>query len=128
MNARASPTPSKLLIAKNVKTLREHYKLTQTQLAKIAGVSQATISNMENPAKAGESYSPSMDNVDTVASAFALPGAVLAMDFPLDLLLDFQKISSVVTVYANADRKERQAIEIVADIASHKHNALLSRE
>ena len=123
MYARESPTASKILIAKNVKLLRRYARLSQVSLAKQAGVSQATVSNLENPDKAGDNYSPTTDNIDAIAAVFGLPGAVLAMNLPMDILLNFSNISSVIHRYVLANSRERQAIEAVAELTRHNYNA-----
>ena len=117
MNAKVSLIPSKFVIARNVEALRDHHRWSQHELSRRSGVSQSTISNMENPEKATPRYSPTTDNVDAVAAVFGITGAILAMPLPIDLLLDFGKISIVLTDYAQSDPNGRRAIEAVSELA-----------
>ena len=52
------------LFSKNLKYLREKYKLSQNKLSEIANVNQTTIARWEN-----EEISPSLDNIIDVANA-----------------------------------------------------------
>ncbi len=124
MNARASPIPSKLIVAKNIKMLREHHNWTQSLLAEKSGVSQSTISNMEHPENAGDRYSPTTNNIDAVSAVFGLPGAILQMALPLDMLLEFGRIEQLMTGYIYSTASGRLAIEAVAEIASPQYLAL----
>ncbi len=116
MNAKTAPLPSKFVIASNVEKLRSHHRWSQHELARRSGVSQSTVSNLENPEKATPRYSPTTDNVDAIAKAFGLPGAILSLPLPLDLLLDFSKIDLVLTDYAQTDQEGRRTIEAVAEL------------
>lgn len=121
MNAKSRSSPSKFSVARNVKKLREHHGWSQAALAKKAGVSQSTVSNMEVPERATPRYSPTMDNVDAVATVFGLPAAVLAMDLPIDVLLDYSKIAMVIHGYAESRVEGRKAIEVVAELSRPRY-------
>lgn len=47
MRHKLNPQPSRLTIARNIKSLREHRQLSQKELARMSGVSQRTVSNIE---------------------------------------------------------------------------------
>lgn len=121
MNSKAVRTPSKFVIARNLKALREQRRWSQKELARKTGVSQSTISNMETPDRAKPRYSPTTDNVDAVAAVFGLNAAVLSMQLPLDLLLDFGKMGHVISNYADSDPEGRQAIEAVSNISKPRY-------
>jgi len=121
MNHQSRSSPSKFSIARNVKKLREHQGWSQAALAKKAGVSQSTVSNMEVPERATPRYSPTMDNVDAVAGVFGLPASVLAMDLPLDVLLDCGKIEGIIHDYAESPNEGRKAIEVVAELSRPRY-------
>lgn len=54
-------------ISEGIKRLRTHHKLTQTDLAKLAGIPRATLANME-----GANSNPSISSVVKVASALGV--------------------------------------------------------
>ena len=62
-----------------------------------------------------------MDNVDAVAAVFGLPAAVLAMDLPMDVLLDYGKIVMVIHDYAESQGDGRKAIEAVAELSRPRY-------
>lgn len=121
MNAKTHPLPSKFVIARNMKALREHRGWSQGELSRKTGVSQSTISNMETPSRATPNYSPTTDNVDAVAAVFGLNAAVLAMPLPLELLLDFGKIETVIRDYAESADEGRRTIAAVAELSRPRY-------
>lgn len=90
----------------------EQHGLRQHALAKKAGVSQRTISNLLNPDAAGNSML--LVNVDKVAAAFNLPGWRLMIPGQDEDLLSSASMDRLVTNYMEADKKGREYIEHVA--------------
>jgi transcriptional regulator with XRE-family HTH domain len=103
---------TKKTLADNVKRLMDHHQLTQTSLAKKAGVSQRNVSNL---IKAESPHSPTLKTVEDIAKVFKLqtwhlllPGA------PIDLLIN-TCIEKVVFNYATASKEGRDMINRVSD-------------
>lgn len=114
MYSKTKSEPSRAVIARNVKALREHHDLSQAALAAKAGIGQRTVSNMENP---DTDTTPTTDRVEAVARVFGLELYQITMPLPLDLLLDIGGISRVVDAYAHAPPARRITVEQVALIA-----------
>lgn len=92
MKHKLNPLPSRFVIARNIKALREHSHLSQAALAKRAGVSQRTVSNIENPEA---ETTPTTDRVEAVASAFGLQLFHVAMPIPLEILVDIGGLNRI---------------------------------
>ncbi len=114
MRYKANPQPSRIVIAKNIKLLREHAGLSQSALGKKAGVSQRTVSNIENPES---ETTPTTDRVDAVAAVFGLQLFHVAMPIPLEILIDIGGLNRMIDSYAHIDATERETIERVARLA-----------
>jgi transcriptional regulator with XRE-family HTH domain len=103
---------AKKALALNVSRLMEHHGLTQEGMAKKAGVSQRSISNLifiSSP------HSPKLKTIEDVAKAFNLQTwHLLLPDAPIDLLLN-SSIEKVVSNYASASKEGRDMINRVSD-------------
>lgn len=115
MYSKTNSQPSRKIIARNVALLRNHRGWSQAELARKAGVSQRTISNMENP---DTETTPTTDRVEKVAEVFGLQLYQLAMPLPLDLLIDIGNLTNLVESYAHSRPEVRPTIEQVAKIAA----------
>lgn len=104
---------AKDVLARNVKALRLHRGWNQTSLAQKAGVSQRTVSNIENPAK-NPGYSPTVDAIDGIAKAFGLSLYHLSMPVDLDVLLDLS-IEKTIQYYAKSTKEGRENITRIAE-------------
>lgn len=114
MKHKLNPQPSRVTIAKNIKALREKEKLSQLALAKRAGVSQRTVSNIENPES---ETTPTTDRVDAVAAVFGLQLFHVAMPVPLDILIDIGGLNRVIDTYATVEPAKRATVEQIARLA-----------
>lgn len=111
METRPAPRES---LAHNVRLLMDKAGFDQADLAKRAGVSQKTISNLVNARTA-----PTLDNVERVARAFGLTAWHLIMPNLPDELVAGGKIEKLVSKYIAADPAEREYIDFILD---RKHN------
>ena len=116
MYRKTKSEPSRIIIARNVKALRDHMGWSQAVLAEKAGVAQRTISNMENPES---TTTPTTDRVEAVAHVFGLELCQLTMPLPLDLLIDISGMTKLIDAYTHADRARRFTVEQVAEIAAN---------
>ena len=108
-------TTKKLAI--NLKILMDHRGDNQTDLAKRAGVSQKTISNMLNPE---DDKSPNLKKVSLVARAYGLQTwHLLYPDAPIDILINTD-IEKLVSNYINTDQNSRKAISQVAEVTANR--------
>ncbi|HOW75569.1 MAG TPA: helix-turn-helix transcriptional regulator [Candidatus Competibacteraceae bacterium] len=114
MKHKLNPQPSRLVIARNIKALREHGNLSQAALAKRAGVSQRTVSNIENPKS---ETTPTTDRVEAVAAAFGLQLFHVAMPIPLDILIDIGGLNRMIDTYATIGPTKRETVERIAKLA-----------
>jgi transcriptional regulator with XRE-family HTH domain len=90
--------------------MRRH-GFTQVVLARKAGISQRTISNLLNP----ESHSPTLESVDAAAAAFGLEGWHLIMPGLLDDLENSGRIAALVEAYVQSSPDGRDLIQKVAE-------------
>jgi len=97
-------------LAKNLTSLMRRHHLTQAALAKKAGISQRTISNLLNP----DSHSPTLESVDAAAAAFGLEGWHLIMPGLLDDLDNGGRIAELVEAYVQSSPDGRDLIQKVA--------------
>lgn len=88
---------------------RHEPKLTQADLAKKAGVSQKSISNMLNPDAPGV-LSHTLEKVEKVASAFGLTAWHLLIPMLPDDSREYQRISDLVADYLVSPQESRQVI------------------
>ncbi len=114
MKHRLNPQPSRVTIARNIRSLREAAQLSQLALAKKAGVSQRTVSNIENPES---ETTPTTDRVDAVAAVFGLQLFHVAMPVPLDILVDIGGLNRVIDTYATVEPAKRVTVEQIAQLA-----------
>lgn len=114
MKHKLHPQPSRLIIARNIKALREHHRLSQEALGRKAGVSQRTVSNIENPES---ETTPTTDRVEAVAAAFGLQLFHVAAPLPLELLLDIGGLNRMIDTFSHIDPAGRETMERVAQLA-----------
>jgi transcriptional regulator with XRE-family HTH domain len=103
-------------VARNLRMLMGLHNppLDQTELAKRAGVSQKTISNMLDPDRPGIS-GHNLEKVDQVAKAFGLDAwHLLIPTLPADIE-EASRISDLVADYIVAPEKSREMIRHTAD-------------
>lgn len=118
MKHKLNPQPSRLIIARNINALREHHKLSQKALGRKAGVSQRTVSNIENPES---ETTPTTDRVEAVAAAFGLQLFHVAAPLPLDVLLYIGGLNRMIDTFSHIDPAGRETIERVAKLALPSH-------
>ena len=114
MKHKLNPMPSRMIIARNIRLLREHHQFSQKALGRKANVSQRTISNIENPES---ETTPTTDRVEAVAAAFGLQLFHVAAPLPLDLLLDIGGLNRMIDTFSHIDQDGRETIERVAKLA-----------
>jgi transcriptional regulator with XRE-family HTH domain len=98
-------------IARNVKTLRNRARLSQSQLAQRAGVAQTLISYLENPA----GKSPTLDTLESIAAALRAPlWSLLLPDLPADprVLATLDKLAAT---YLRVDDDGRRTLDAIAE-------------
>lgn len=104
---------SKYIVAKNILALRKYHEWSQATLAKKAGISQRTVSNIENPPN-DPNYSPTLDNVEKIASAFGIAQYHISMPVRLEVLVD-KCIEKTIECYDSAGIEGRENITRVAE-------------
>ena len=114
MKHKLNPQPSRLIIAKNMKALRDAKQLSQSALAKMVGVSQRTVSNIEN---VDSEANPTTDSVEAVASVFGLELFHVAMPLPLDILIDIGGFNRMINTYTTIEPTKRSTVEQLARLA-----------
>lgn len=60
-------------VAKKVRKLRQHFDVSVSVLANASGVSERTIRRVESADDMLATYSPTLDTIDRLASAFNIP-------------------------------------------------------
>lgn len=104
-------TNPRQIIANNVLRLRKARSWTQTDLGKISGIGQTTVSSVENP----EGKSPNLETITALAHAFGVPEWTLLVD---GAVLDAQQLNNLdhlVHTYADLPISGKQQVERVAD-------------
>ncbi|MBK1725697.1 helix-turn-helix domain-containing protein [Halorhodospira neutriphila] len=100
-------------IAENLSKLMAHKGHTQERLAKLAGVSQRTISNMLRPESG---HTRTLNSLKSVASVYGLKAWTLMIpDQSLDALLAGKRMERVVYSYSHADDEGKRYIERVSE-------------
>jgi transcriptional regulator with XRE-family HTH domain len=110
-------TPIMRLVAQRVRRLRERAGWSQVDLARRAGVSQKTISNIENEGGVGRT-TVRLESLEQVAHAFRLEVWQLLLpdkEVPDDVISS-PSISRLVQVYTSTDAAGRQDIERISEI------------
>lgn len=101
-------------IAKNIKTLREKYNLSQKEFALIAGVSEQAVSSWETGVR-----EPRMGPIERIANHFGLKKSDI-IDGPNineKILLDATVTREFAKLMASKDEEQRQLkIEIIKDV------------
>lgn len=112
-----TPCPLETL-ARNVATLRDAHKWTQSELAKKAGVSQKVVSNMERAPQVR--IYPSLETISAVATAFGIPAFALIAPLAIDDVVQLvdTKIARLVKTYAALPANSRSTIDRVAELES----------
>jgi transcriptional regulator with XRE-family HTH domain len=106
-------TPATEVLAKNISSLRKQKGWSQTKLAKKANIGQRTVSNIENPSQSG--YSPTVDVVDRIATAFGIPCYHLFILLPLNVLTN-KELDGIVNNFIVASNSGRDNILRVAEM------------
>jgi transcriptional regulator with XRE-family HTH domain len=97
---------SRLIVAANVKSLRQHRNITQSQLARRSGLSQSAISGLENPA----GKSPSISSLDAIADALSVSTpALLFTGVPAESLAS-SELRDLISAFFGASDEGRQVI------------------
>lgn len=101
-------------IARNITVLMKINKISQKDLERRSGVSQATISNLLNP-NSNVHYSPTAQILEKIAGAFEIKlWQLLIPDISPELLLS-RTIEKVVENFVAADDQGRDAITRIAE-------------
>ena len=102
------------ILGRNLKRLRLLRGVTQSKMAGIAGVSQKTISNLEN---ADSMTSARMETVTKVAEYFSVHPAVLMMDHITDDTLTDTEVSVMVERFAQLSAEhKRRIMDMINDL------------
>lgn len=102
------------IFGRNVKRLRELQKINQAEMARIAGVSQKTISNLEN---AESMTSPQMKTVAKVAEYFSIHPAILIMEDLTDDSLTDKEVSLMLQRFAQlSPSHKRRIMDLISDL------------
>lgn len=97
-------------LARNLAMLMEVREVNQTQLEKLSGVAQKTISNMLDPNRPGVS-SHNVDKVEKVAAVFGLTAwQLLLPNLPKDIEKEADHVSDLVVAYMATPAKSREVI------------------
>jgi DNA-binding Xre family transcriptional regulator len=101
------------IVADNVhKLMKYHNNMKQTVLAKRAGISQRTVSNVLNP---GSVESITTDTIEKLAKCFKLePYHLVIPNLPIEELLD-KRIEKVIEYYTKASTDGRENIKRIAE-------------
>jgi transcriptional regulator with XRE-family HTH domain len=100
------------IVADNVHKLMKYYGMKQTALAKRAGISQRTVSNVLNP---GSVESITTDTIEKLAKCFKLPPYRLVMPgYSAEELLD-KRIEKVIECYTKVSTDGRENIKRIAE-------------
>lgn len=106
------------LIARRVRFLRQQQGWSQAVLSKKSGVSQKTISNIEN--EGGERESTTLNKVEKIAHGLGLELWQLCV--PLDdadeLLIPSASVKQLLKNYTHSSPKGRDSIERIAELES----------
>lgn len=107
------PKTTHEIIADNVKRLMEyHNEMTQTLLAKKAGISQRTISNVTNPGSVG---SITTETIEKLANFFDLePYHLMIKDLPVEELLS-KRLEKLIECYSQSTLEGRENIKRIAE-------------
>lgn len=107
------PKTTHEIIADNVKRLMGyHNEMTQTLLAKKAGISQRTISNIINPGSVG---SITTETIEKLANFFDLePYHLMIKDLPIEELLS-KRIEKLIECYSQSTPEGRENIKRIAE-------------
>jgi DNA-binding Xre family transcriptional regulator len=99
-------------IANNLSKLKDHYALSQDDIAKKTGLSQRTVSNALKP---GSINSITTETIECLARYFQVqPYHLLIPDLPLEELLS-QRIEKLVECYSQTDMDGRNNISRIAE-------------
>lgn len=96
---------------KNLRYLIVAKNMTQTELAKLSGVAQKTISNILSVEKG---QIPSVETADKLASAFGLAGWHLLMPNLTTELITSMAIEDLISNYVRATDDGRKVIDTIA--------------
>jgi transcriptional regulator with XRE-family HTH domain len=100
------------IVADNVHKLMKYYGMKQTALAKRAGISQRTVSNVLNP---GSVESITTDTIEKLAKCFKLPPYRIVMPgYSAEELLD-KRIETVIECYTKVSTDGRENIKRIAE-------------
>ncbi len=104
----------KTTVATNIALLMKINQISQKELERRSGVSQATISNLLNPSF-NPRYSPTTNVLEKIASAFDIKlWQLLIPNIPPDLLAS-RTIEKVLENFVAADDQGRDAISRIAE-------------
>lgn len=101
---------TKEVFANNLRHLMKLADLNQTELAKKAGVSQKSISNILSGGQA-----PTIETAEKLAEPFGLKGWHLIMSGLPDDLISSPSIERLFSSYTNASSEGRKLIDMVAE-------------
>lgn len=99
-----------MTISKNIKYLREKYKLTQAELGKIAGVSDKAVSSWENG-----TAEPRMGAIQKMADYFGVEKSVIIADNLNESKFD-KELDKLMRKISQLDEIDRAKLEERVDI------------
>lgn len=103
-----------LVLGRNLLRLRQLQNVPQTKMAKIAGVSQKTISNIEN---ANSGVSPKLQTICQVADYFGIHPSVLLIDNLTDDALTDKSVSLMLQRFVQlAPEHKTRIMDLIGDL------------
>jgi len=103
------------VLANNARRLRLLARKSQMEVAKIAGVSQKTICNLEAPDAV---VSPKLATIEALARGFHLHPAVLLLEGITDEALTDRQLGLMIEKFVQLpDHRKRQIMDLIADFA-----------
>lgn len=104
------------VLGRNLKRLRAlRGDISQRNMARIAGVSQKTISNLEVPDGA---ISPRLVTIEEVADYFDIHPSILLMEDVTDDALTDREVSKMVVAFAQLpSKRKRQILDLIDDFS-----------
>lgn len=116
------------ILATNVLLLRKHFHWNQDELSKRSGISQRTISNIENASNLPD-YSPRIEAIEGVAKAFNIDFYTITLDTDISVILD-KMLSKTIDNYLHTNKQGRENINRTAEnearYSANDHNQPLN--
>ena len=99
-------------VAANIKFLMDLHNWDQKTLAKKAGISQKTISNMVNPDKG---INTQIDNLEKVSNAFKISTWHLMFPYLTREMIEKSQLEHLAEMYSQMDSESRETLYRIAE-------------